>query len=211
MKKSDLLKKIENLKDDDEVNDLLAGTDIEEGFKKAGLTLDNFKSKVKEDKDFKSYIDSLNDSHHAKAIKTMKEKGTWENEFNDVLKTKYPDLIKDPKDKQMLEMQKKIEKMEAKEKRTELLKEALKYAKEKNIPDDFVEKFLGDDIDSTKTNLDGFAEEWTKRITETVESKLKNNSYTPPGGSDGNTSIGSILAKQRNTARPIKNDPWSKE
>lgn len=211
MKKSDLLKKIENLKDDDEVNDLLAGTDIEEGFKKAGLTLDNFKSKVKEDKDFKSYIDSLNDSHHAKAMKTMKEKGTWENEFAVELKTKFPNLITDPKEKEMLELKKQLDDMKAEQSKQALLKEALKYAGEKKLPGNFVEKFLGDDLDSTKANLDGFADDWSKALQSAVESKIKDTSYTPPGGGGSEkTSIGSSFAKQRNENSKEINDPWSK-
>lgn len=211
MKKSDLLKKIENLKDDDEVNDSLAGTDIEEGFKKAGLTLDNFKSKVKEDKDFKSYIDSLNDSHHAKAMKTMKEKGTWENEFAVELKTKFPNLITDPKEKEMLELKKQLDDMKAEQSKQALLKEALKYAGEKKLPGNFVEKFLGDDLDSTKANLDGFADDWSKALQSAVESKIKDTSYTPPGGGGSEkTSIGSSFAKQRNENSKEINDPWSK-
>lgn len=214
MKKSDLLKKIENLKDNEEVNDLLKGTDIEEGFKKAGqeegLTLDNFKTKVKSDKDFKSYIDSMNDSYHAKALKTMKEKGTWENEFSVELKSKFPDLVTDPKDKQLLEMQKKVEAMEAKEAKAELLKEALKYAGEKKLPNDFVERFLGEDLESTKGNLDGFAEQWSKAIETAVDAKFKSSSYTPPGGEGGKLSIGASLAKQQNDSKKSNIvDPWS--
>lgn len=215
MKKSDLLKKIETLKDEEEVNDLLKGTDIEELFKKAGkdeaLTLDNFKNKVKEDKDFKSYIDSINDGYHAKALKTMKEKGTWENEFGDVLKTKFPNLITDPKEKEMLDLKKQLEDMKAEQSKQALLKDALKYAGEKKLPTAFVEKFLGEDLDTTKANLDGFATDWSKAIQSAVESKIKDTSYTPPGsGGDDKTSIGSSFAKQRNETNTQITDPWSK-
>lgn len=214
MKKSDLLKKIESLKDDEEVNDSLAGTDIEEGFKKAGkdeaLTLDNFKEKAKTDKDFKSYIDSMNDSYHAKALKTMKEKGTWENEFGDVLKTKFPNLITDPKEKEMLDLKKQLEDMKVEQSKQALLKEALKYAGEKKLPNNFVEKFLGEDLDATKANLDVFATDWSKALQSAVESKIKDTSYTPPGaGGDDKSSIGSSFAKQRNEQSTEINDPWS--
>lgn len=96
MLKKDLLKKIENAKDDEDINSLLAGTDIEEAFKGEEPTLDVFKGKIKSDKAFQQFMDSERDTYHAKALKTMKEKGTWENEFSDVMKEKYPELIKDP-------------------------------------------------------------------------------------------------------------------
>ena len=168
MKKADLVKLIENLTDEQDVNDVLKDTDIV----LSSLTLDKFKSKIKDDKDFKSYIDSLNDSHHAKAIKTMKEKGSWEVEFGDVLKTKYPNLVTDPKDKELLEMKQKIEQMQRDVARRDLLKDALEYASEKKIPTKFVERFLGDDLDSTKANLDGFATDWSKEIESAVDAKF---------------------------------------
>ena len=194
MKKADLVKLIENLTDEQDVNDVLKDTDIV----LSSLTLDKFKSKIKDDKDFKSYIDSLNDSHHAKAIKTMKEKGSWEVEFGDVLKTKYPNLVTDPKDKELLEMKQKIEQMQRDVARRDLLKDALEYASEKKIPTKFVERFLGDDLDSTKANLDGFATDWSKEIESAVDAKFKGNSYIPGGGgNEGDIeSLGSRLAKQ---------------
>lgn len=197
MKKADLLKLIENLTDEQDVNDVLKDTDIVS----TALSLDKFKSKVKEDKDFKSYIDSLNDTHLSKAIKTMKEKGSWEVEFGDVLKTKYPNLVTDPKDKELLEMKQKIEQMQRDVARRDLLKDALGYASEKNIPTKFVERFLGDDLDSTKANLDGFAIDWSKEIESAVDAKFKSNSYIPGGGGDegGTESLGSRLAKQNKT------------
>ena len=96
MLKKDLLKKIENAKDDEDINSLLVGTDIEEAFKGDEPTLDVFKGKIKSDKAFQQFMDSERNTYYAKALKTMKEKGTWENEFSDVMKEKYPELIKDP-------------------------------------------------------------------------------------------------------------------
>ncbi|MGL5765176.1 MAG: DUF4355 domain-containing protein [Sarcina sp.] len=181
MKKSDLLKLLENFTDEQDVNDALKDTDIVS----TAISIDSFKSKVKGDKDFKSYIDSLNDSHHAKAIKTMKEKGTWESEFSNELKIKFPDLVTDPKDKKLLEMEQKLVAMEEKEVKSNMLKDALTYANEKNLPSSFVERFLGDDLDSTKANLDGLADTWSKALEHAVDSKFKNNNYPPGGGMPG--------------------------
>ena len=44
MKKSELLKLIETLGEEDSVNDLFVGTDVEESLKTRALTLDNYKT-----------------------------------------------------------------------------------------------------------------------------------------------------------------------
>lgn len=208
MNKSELLKLIEKLNDEQDVNETLKDTDIVS----TALNLDNFKSKMKEDKDFKSYMDSLNDKHLSKAISTMKEKGTWETEFNDVLKTKYPNLVTDPKEIELLNMKKKIEDMEREASRRELINDAIKYASEKKIPPAFVEKFLGDDLDTTKSNLNEFAENWSKAMESEINNKIKSSSYVPGGNHGGETvSIGASFAQQRNNSKSNGQDPWSKE
>lgn len=212
MLKKDLLEKIKNVNDDDDVNSALVGTDIEEQFKSESATLDVFRSKIQSEKDFKAYIDRLNDTYHAKALKTMKEKGSWETEFNDVLKTKYPNLVTDPKEIEILEMKKKIEDMEKEASRRELLNDAMKYAGEKKIPSAFVERFLGDDLDITKTNLNEFAENWSKAMESEINNKIKSSSYVPGGNHGGEAvSIGASFAHQRNNNKSNGQDPWTKE
>ena len=112
MKKSELLKLIETLGEEDSVNDLFVGTDVEESLKTRALTLDNFKTKAASDKEFVAYLDSLKDNHVNTVIKTMKENGTWEKQFRDVLESKYPDMfrIEDPVIKELKEKVKKEKK-----------------------------------------------------------------------------------------------------
>ena len=71
MKKTDVLKLIENLKDDEDINNLLKGTDIESTFK-IEPTLDVFKAKLESDKAFKSFMDSEKDTHANKSLETWK-------------------------------------------------------------------------------------------------------------------------------------------
>lgn len=211
MLKKDLLEKIKNAKDDEDINSLLSGTDIETQFKGEEPNLDVFKQKIKADKVFQQFMDTERDTYHAKAVKTMKEKGTWETEFYDVLKQKYPDLIKDPKDKAMADLQAELAKMKAEAARKDLLSEAMKYANEKKINTKFVEKFLGEDLEKTKVALDDFVKDYSKDIEAAVTEKMKSNSYTPGAGSDGKPqSIGASLATQANKSKaPSNNDPWA--
>lgn len=207
MLKKDLLEKIKNAKDDEDINLLLAGTDIETSFKGDEPTLDVFKSKIKTEQDFKSFMDSECDKYSAKAIKTMKEKGTWESEFANELHAKYPNLITDPKDKELLEMKNKIAEMEAKDARNNLLKDALKYASEKGIPNKFVEKFLGEDLNTTKANLDEFQTEWDSALEKASNDFLSNNSHIPGIGGDSKVSVGQSMAQINNSVGNSNNAP----
>lgn len=209
MKKSELLKKIETAKDDEDINSLLTGTDIEETFKGEGATLDTFKGKIKSDKDFKFFMESENDKYHNKALKTWKE-NNLEKELEPFIKEKYPELITDPTQKRLAELEKELQKEKAVNARKDLLTEAVKYANEKGIKLSAIDKFLGEDLDSTKANLDALAEDWSKGIESVVEQKMKSNSYIPGMGGEGDkTSIGASLAAKANASKSAPSDPWA--
>ncbi|CUU47055.1 DUF4355 domain-containing protein [Clostridium beijerinckii] len=211
MLKKDLLEKIKNAKDEEDINSLLAGTDIEEQFKGPEPTLDVFKQKIKADKVFQQFMDSERDTYHSKAIKTMKEKGTWESEFGDVLTQKYPDLVTDPTQKKLLDLEKQLAEEKAANVKKDLLAEAMKYANEKGIKLKSIDKYLGEDFDSTKANLDDLAEDWSKGLEAMVNEKMKANSYVPGTGDDGKPiSIGASLAAEANKTSTAASDPWAK-
>lgn len=209
MKKTELLKLIEKAKDDEDINSLLSGTDIEEIFKASGLTLDAFKEKLKADKDFKAYIESENDKYHNKALETWK-KNNLEKELEPFIQQKYPDLVTDPAKKEAMEAKKEIEKLKAEMAKKDLLTEAIKYATEKKLPTGFVDKFLAEDLDKTKVNLDSFATEWGKGLETMVNEKMKLNSYVPGNGPDGKPiSIGAKIAQETNSKTTAASDPWA--
>jgi len=210
MLKKDLIEKIKNAKDDEDINTLLGGTDIETQFKGAEPSLDTFKSKLKTDKDFKAYIESENDKHYVKALKTWKE-NNLEKELEPFIQAKYPELVKDPMQKKLLEQEKKIEQMEKTSARKDLLTEAMKYAAEKKLPSGFIDKFLGEDLDTTKANIDVLAIDWSKGLETSMDERLKAGSYIP-GGTDKSgekLSIGASMAQKNNSAKVVTNDPWA--
>jgi len=210
MLRKDLLEKIKNLKDDEDVNALLVGTDIETQFKGAEPTLDTFKSKLKTDKEFKAYIESENDKYHNKALTTWKE-NNLEKELEPFINAKYPDLVKDPMQKQLLEVQKELAAAKSESAREKLLTQAVKYATEKKMPIGFVEKFLGEDLDTTKANLDVLAIDWSKGLETSMNERMKAGSYVP-GGTDKSgekLSIGASMAQQNNGAKVAASDPWA--
>lgn len=209
MLKKDLLEKIKNAKEDEDINSLLGGTDIEEQFKASGLTLEAFKGKLKE-KEFKAFLESENDKYFNKALGTWKE-NNLEKELEPLIQQKYPDLITDPVKKEAMEAKKEIEKLKAEMARKDLLNEATKYALEKKLPVKLVEKFLGEDLEVTKTNLDSFAEDWSKGLETMVNEKMKTNSYVPGGTNPDGTkiSIGAAMAQQNNKSSTATSDPWA--
>jgi len=210
MIKSDLIKLIEGAADTQDINALLAGTDVETQFKGAEPTLDTFKQKAKTDKDFKAYIESENDKYYNKALVTWKA-NNLEKELEPFIATKYPDLVTDPVKKELMEMRKELEKEKASNGRKDLLSEAMKYAAEKKLPAGFIDKFLGEDLDTTKANLDILAVDWSKGLETSMNERLKSSSYVP-GGTDKDgvkTSIGASMAQKNNSTKVAENNPWA--
>lgn len=209
MKKADLLKLIQNAKDDDDVNSLLSKTDIEEQFKASGLTLDGLKDKIKSDKDFKAYLESENDKYHTKALDTWK-KNNLEKELEPFIKDKYPELVTDPTQKELIQIRKELADEKAANARKDLLTQAMKYAADKKLPSSVVEKCLGEDFDKTKEVIDSIAGDWSKGLEALSTEKLKGGSYVPGKGSDGkDLSIGATIAAQLNQTSSAQSDPWA--
>lgn len=207
MKKSELLKLIQSAKDDEDINSLLGGTDIEETFKASGLTLEAFKGKLK-DKDFKAFLESENDKYFTKALNTWKE-NNLEKELEPFIKDKYPDLVTDPMAKKLADLEKQLADEKAANARKDLLAEAMKYAKDKKLPASVVEKCLGEDFDKTKEVIDSIAEDWSKGLEAIVTEKMKQSSYVPGNGSDGKPiSIGASIAAQNNSRSSAPSNPW---
>lgn len=209
MLKKDLLKLIENATDDQDINSLLVKTDIEETFKKYGATLEVFKQKAKTDKEFKAYLESESDKYHNKALETWKT-NNLEKELEPFIQTKYPDLVTDPTQKKLLELEKQLADEKAANARKDLLSEAMKYAKDKKLPSSVIEKCLGEDFNKTKEVIDSLSEEWSKGLETIATEKMKQSSYVPGNGADGNPiSIGAAIATQLNNVNNAPSDPWA--
>lgn len=208
MKKNKLLELIKNAKDDEDINSLLLGSDIEEEIISSGLTLEAFKEKMKNDKEFKAFIDSENDKYYSKALKTWKE-NNLEKELEPFIKEKYPELVTDPTQKELLELKKELEKERQANAKKDLLTQAIKYASDKKLPASVVEKCLGEDFDKTKEVIDSIADDWSKGLEAIATEKMKQSSYVPGKGADGNpVSIGASIAAQNNSKSSAPSNPW---
>lgn len=208
MNKKELLKLIENIEDEGSVDEVLSKSDFAKSLLQSGLTINAFKEKMKTDKDFKSFMDSENDKYHSKALKTWKD-NNLEKELEPFIKEKYPDLIVDPVQKKVLELEKELEKERQANARKDLLNQAIKYAADKKLPASVIEKCLGEDFDKTKEVIDTIADDWSKGLEVLVTEKMKSNSYTPGKGADGKpVSIGASIAAQINKTNSTPSNPW---
>ena len=208
MNKKELLKLIENIEDEGSVDEVLSESDFAKSLLQSGLTINAFKEKMKTDKDFKSFMDSENDKYHSKALKTWKD-NNLEKELEPFIKEKYPDLVVDPVQKKVLELEKELEKERKANARKDLLNQSIKYAADKKLPASIVEKCLDEDFDKTKEIIDTIADDWSKGLEAIATEKMKSNSYIPGKGADGKpVSIGASIAAQINKTSSAPSDPW---
>lgn len=210
MKKSELMALLNNVTDEDSIDEILQGTDLVKEFIKNGLTLDAFKGKLKE-KEFKDFINGEGGKDFEKRLKEWK-KNNLEKELEPFIQEKYPNLITDPTQKKILELEKKLADEQKANARKDLITEAIKYANEKKIPSNLVENFLGEDLEKTKANLDSFIETINPWVSEQVDERLGASSWIPGGnGSAGaSKSLGEQLAEELNNSGKAEGpNPWA--
>lgn len=210
MKKSELMALLNNVNDEDSIDEILQGTDLVKEFIKNGLTLEAFKGKLKE-KEFKDFINGEGGKDFEKRLKEWK-KANLEKELEPFIQEKYPDLVTDPTQKKILELEKKLADEQKANARKDLITEAIKYANEKKIPSNLVENFLGEDLEKTKVNLDSFVESINPWVQEQVDERLGASAWIPGGtGSSGaSKSLGEQLAEEANNSGKAEGpNPWA--
>lgn len=210
MKKSEFINLFADLADDADIDETLAGTELVKSFINKGLTLDAFKSKLKE-KDFKAFLEGEGGKDFEKRLKEWK-KNNLEKELEPFIQEKYPDLVTDPTQKKLLELEKELEKERKANARKDLITEAIKYATEKKIPTSLVENFLGEDLEKTKVNLDSFVESINPWVQEQVDERLGASSWVPGGNGNSGAakSLGAQLAEELNNSGKAEGpNPWA--
>lgn len=193
MKKAELLKKVEASKDEDDINDLLKGTDIESTFK-VEPTLDAFKAKLESDKAFKSFIDSEKDTHANKALETWKTNN---------LPTLINDEVLKATGKKKTPEQLKIEELERKF--TEKEVEAQNLANQSKIkdlltqsgfdPTKTIEFFNTSNVENVEASIGNFKSIIDEMVSSGVKKAIADGNYTPPGENGAGELTADDLAK----------------
>ncbi len=154
---------------------------VAEGLKPAQVTLETVKDFLENNEEGKKFLQSQKDAAVTKGIETFKEK-TLPKLVDEEIAKRYPPESEEQK--KLRELMEKQEKLEREIKRKELLAVATKTAAEKGLPVQLVEKFIGEDEESTLKNLETFESVFAESVKAAVEGKFKVNGREP-GGNGG--------------------------
>lgn len=171
MIKSELLELINEIDNEGDVDAVLDGL----------LTLDKFKNKLDE-KEFKAFLDSEKDKYSAKAINTALE-NYKKKELPKVIADEIAKAKGEPQteqEKQLLELQKKVELMEKEKARAEMTSKYKSVLSEKSIPVDMIDFLLAGDDEGTENNIDLFEKAMSKYVEDKVTERLSNSNFEPP-------------------------------
>lgn len=186
MKKSELTKLIEALKDDDDIDETISKSDLGKALASSGLTLDAFKSKLESDPNFKSFMDSEKDKHLQKGIDTFKTNNLQKLVDEEYYKKHPDDKPKDPLVVQALEEAKKAKEEAAqlrKEKTHEtLINKATKTLTDKGYSADFASHVVRgiEDENELDNTLQGFVKLLDVQHENDINLGLK-GTYKPAG------------------------------
>jgi uncharacterized protein with gpF-like domain len=138
-----------------------------------------------ENEEGKRWLDSERDKHLNKGLDTWKA-NNLQKEIDKKITELYP--AETDEKKQLRELNLKIEKMESEKQREVLKNKALTIASEKKLPiNKILDLVLGNDEETTISNIGKFEEIFGASVQTAVEERLKTNVYTPPNNAGGNT------------------------
>lgn len=187
MKKTELLKLIESLGDDDNVLETLQGI---EGLAKSSelditkLTIEDFKNILEKNEQIKGYNQSNLDSAISKGVESFKT-----NKMPSYLQEELKKVNNKDKTPEMIALEEMQQKYNAMEKQIQMKELGSKYSKvlsEKGLPIDLVDYILSDgNEESINSNIEKFSNMFSTVTDSKVNEKLNNNSYVPPKDNGG--------------------------
>lgn len=140
------------------------------------LTLDVVQQFVNQNDEAKKWLQSLTDSRVTEAIKTY-EKKTLPKKLEEEIAKRYPPET--PEQKQLRELQQKLEQIEQEKIRESLRNKALSVATEKQLPTKLIDFFVGQDEETTLKNLSVFEEVFASAVQQAVEARFKEAGRQP--------------------------------
>lgn len=160
------------------------------------MTIQEVKSFIEENKNtddvknfltetYKSFLATddgakLVDSVISKAVKSYEEKtlpGKLPALVDAKVKELYPEMT--PEQKQLKEVQAELERMKKEALKEKLLNKALTVATEKGLPTQLIDKFLGDDEQSTINNIETLSTIFNEYVQKSVDVRLPELGRTP--------------------------------
>lgn len=182
MKKSELLKLIETIADDGDINEVILGADE---FKELGkvdlskLSTDEFKNLLTTNEAIKGYMTSRDDSIRSSAVETFKS-GKMKELINKAVE-EAKNGKKTPEQERIEELEKQFAESQAQIQRQNTINKYTGILKEKGLPTELVDFVYGDGKEETiDKNIETLGTVFTSAIDSGVKSKLGTSSYVPP-------------------------------
>ena len=176
MKKSELLKLIETIADDGDINEVILGADE---FKELGkvdlskLSTDEFKNLLTTNEAIKGYMTSRDDSIRSSAVETFKS-GKMK-ELIDKAVEEAKNGKKTPEQERIEELEKQFAESQAQIQRQNTINKYTGVLKEKGLPTELVDFVYGDGKEETiDKNIETLGTVFTSAIDSGVKSKLGN-------------------------------------
>lgn len=141
------------------------------------LDHESVKDYLEKDESGKNMLKSLNDAAVTKGIATFKEK-SLPGLIEDEIKKKFP--AETEADKKLRTLEAEQQRLTAEIKKKDLQNKAISLATEKKLPLKLVDRFIGDDEETTIRNIELFEAEYGNSLKTAVESKFKEEGRTPP-------------------------------
>lgn len=185
MLKSELLKLIEEVGDNDNVLETLKGIEglANSSIDYSKLTVEEYKTILENNKEIKGYQTSLIDSAVSKGVESFKTK-KMPQYIEDEIK-KRDNSTKTPEQIELEELKKQIDNMQKEKARAELSSKYTKVLNEKKLPVEFIDFILSDNEEIIESNIGKIETILTKAVSDGVKSKL-GNGYTPPKNPSNN-------------------------
>ena len=140
------------------------------------LSLEAVQAFVNDNADAKKWLQSLTDSRVTDAIKTYETK-TLPKKLEEEIAKRFP--AETEAEKQLRELKQRFEQAEAEKEREKLRNKALSVATEKQLPTKLVDFFIGQDEESTTTNLSTLEAVFSAAVQQAVEAKFKEGGRDP--------------------------------
>ncbi len=149
------------------------------------LSVESMQKFLSESEDGRKWLDSEKDKHLDKGLRTW-QKNNLQNEIEKEIQKRFPDETAEQK--QLRELNVKIERMESEKQREILKNKALTIAAEKKLPiNKVIDLLIAEDEETTVSNIGRFEEIFGSSVQTAVEERLKGNGYTPPNNAGGDT------------------------
>lgn len=185
MKKTDLLKLVESIADDGDINESLLGHEEFKGLKDLSkLSADDI-SGILGSEIGKAYITSHDDSVRSKAVETFKT-GKMQEEIKKAIE-EAKNGKKSPEAEALEKLQKKFEAGQAELTKERTMNKLSATLKEKKLPIELANFAYGDGQEETiNKNIETLQNVLNNAVDSGVKAKLGTSSYTPPADAQTN-------------------------